>query len=98
MITSQGEALEFEGVRAPLHLRPIGLRPIASAKARFPVVEPFDREPTYLRCRREDMFCPNCGVPDEVLSGFCRHCGQGLTAVRLAFDGKLEESLQQLKS
>lgn len=43
------------------------------------------------------MFCPQCGASNERDQKFCRQCGQALTAVRLATEGRVDEALEKLK-
>ena len=43
------------------------------------------------------MFCPQCGASNEREQKFCRQCGQALTAVRLATEGRVDEALEKLK-
>ena len=39
------------------------------------------------------MFCPRCGAQNETQAGYCRQCGQALTTVRRALDGRTEEAI-----
>ncbi|HEX5734871.1 MAG TPA: zinc-ribbon domain-containing protein [Blastocatellia bacterium] len=43
------------------------------------------------------MFCPQCGASNERDQKFCRQCGQALTAVRLATEGRVDEALEKLR-
>lgn len=43
------------------------------------------------------MFCPRCGASNDSEQKFCRQCGQALTAVRLATEGRVDEALEKLK-
>ncbi|HJQ70650.1 MAG TPA: zinc ribbon domain-containing protein [Blastocatellia bacterium] len=43
------------------------------------------------------MFCPQCGANNDRDQKFCRQCGQALTAVRLAIDGRVDEALEKLR-
>lgn len=40
------------------------------------------------------MFCPQCGADNDVDKRYCRNCGQGLSAVRLALDGRVEAAIK----
>src|SRR5262249_3691890 len=42
------------------------------------------------------MFCPRCGTENELDQGYCRHCGQSLSDVRLALEGRATQSLDSL--
>ena len=44
------------------------------------------------------MFCPRCGTQNESKKGYCRQCGQALSAVQLAVEGSADQSLEKLKS
>jgi hypothetical protein len=44
------------------------------------------------------MYCPRCGVQDDLNQGYCRRCGQALAVVQLAIDGQADESLERLKA
>lgn len=43
------------------------------------------------------MFCPQCGASNDRDQKFCRQCGQALTAVRLAIEGRVDEALEKLR-
>ena len=43
------------------------------------------------------MFCPQCGANNNPDQKFCRQCGQALTAVRLAIEGRVDEALEKLR-
>lgn len=43
------------------------------------------------------MFCPGCGTQNELKQGYCRQCGQALSALRLSLEGTAERSLEKLK-
>ena len=40
------------------------------------------------------MFCPQCGSENDVDKRYCRSCGQELSAVRLALDGRVEAAIK----
>lgn len=42
------------------------------------------------------MFCPRCGTQNKDEQKFCRGCGQPLSAMQMAMEGRLEETLQTL--
>ncbi len=42
------------------------------------------------------MFCPKCGTQNKDEQKFCRGCGQSLSAMQLALEGRLEETVQTL--
>ena len=44
------------------------------------------------------MFCPQCGIRNELNQSYCRQCGQSLSDVRLALKGSAGESLEKLKA
>lgn len=44
------------------------------------------------------MFCPTCATQNEWDQGYCRRCGQTLTAVRLGLEGRADKSFEKLKS
>ena len=44
------------------------------------------------------MFCPSCGAQNEPSQWYCRQCGQGLSAVQLAVEGKADQSLKRLQA
>jgi len=37
------------------------------------------------------MFCPKCGAQNKAEQKFCRSCGQALSPVRMALEGKIDE-------
>jgi hypothetical protein len=43
------------------------------------------------------MFCPRCGSSNNPDQKFCRQCGNALTAVRLAMEGRVDEAIDGLK-
>ena len=43
------------------------------------------------------MFCPSCGIQNEVTHGYCRQCGQALSAVGIALKGSSNQSLEKLR-
>jgi hypothetical protein len=42
------------------------------------------------------MFCPKCGAQNKDEQKFCRGCGQSLSALQMAMEGRLEETGQIL--
>lgn len=44
------------------------------------------------------MFCPRCGIENDLEQGYCRQCGQALSDVQLALQGAPSESLNKLRS
>lgn len=38
------------------------------------------------------MYCPQCGTQNEPGQSYCRQCGQPLTSVRLALEGRVDEA------
>jgi len=44
------------------------------------------------------MFCPKCSAQNELNQGYCRQCGQSLSGVRLALDGRPVESLAAMRA
>lgn len=40
------------------------------------------------------MFCPQCGSENNLEKNYCRQCGQPLTAVQLAMDGRVDEAIK----
>jgi len=44
------------------------------------------------------MFCPRCGTQDDLKPGYCRQCGQPLSAVLLALEGNADQSLEKLRA
>jgi uncharacterized membrane protein YvbJ len=43
------------------------------------------------------MFCPQCGSENDADKKFCRSCGQLLSSVRLALDGRLDAAIKMSK-
>ena len=37
------------------------------------------------------MFCPKCGAQNRIEQKFCRSCGQSLSTVRMALEGRIDE-------
>jgi hypothetical protein len=44
------------------------------------------------------MFCPKCAAENDPEQAYCRQCGQRLSGVRLALEGRADQSLEKLKS
>ena len=44
------------------------------------------------------MFCPRCGTENDSELSYCRTCGQALSAVRLALDGRVDQAIATLKN
>jgi len=42
------------------------------------------------------MFCPKCGVQNKDEQKFCRGCGQSLSSVRVALEGRVDEAVPTL--
>src|SRR5262245_41425543 len=40
------------------------------------------------------MFCPECATENDADKRFCRNCGQELSAVRLALDGRVQAAIK----
>ena len=40
------------------------------------------------------MFCPQCATENDKDKSYCRRCGQSLTAVRLALEGRVDEAIK----
>ena len=40
------------------------------------------------------MFCPQCGSENDADKKFCRSCGQPLSSVRLALDGRVDAAIK----
>lgn len=43
------------------------------------------------------MYCPRCNTQNEPEQAYCRHCGLSLSGVRLAIEGRAEETLSGYK-
>lgn len=43
------------------------------------------------------MYCPQCGTHNEPKQSFCRQCGQRLTSVQLALDGRVDEATAKFR-
>ena len=43
------------------------------------------------------MFCPECGIENDVDKSYCRRCGKALAAVRLALDGRIDQAIKLVK-
>ncbi len=43
------------------------------------------------------MFCPKCGAQNKIEQKFCRNCGQSLSAVRMALEGRIDEAIATLE-
>lgn len=44
------------------------------------------------------MFCPNCGVENLAHQAYCSRCGQSLSSLQLALDGRLDDIAARLKA
>ena len=44
------------------------------------------------------MFCPRCGTENDSELSYCRTCGQGLSSVRLALEGHVDQAITTLKT
>ncbi|HET6978997.1 MAG TPA: zinc ribbon domain-containing protein [Pyrinomonadaceae bacterium] len=44
------------------------------------------------------MFCPRCGTENDSERSYCRSCGQALSSVRLALEGRVDEAITTLKN
>lgn len=44
------------------------------------------------------MFCPRCGTQNELQQAYCRYCGQALSVVQLALEGRADQSLEKLNA
>ena len=42
------------------------------------------------------MFCPNCAIENQTEQKYCRRCGQPLTGVHLALEGRVDEAIKAL--
>jgi len=43
------------------------------------------------------MFCPSCATENQTEQKYCRHCGQQLTSLQLALEGRVDEAVKTLK-
>ena len=43
------------------------------------------------------MFCPRCGTENNLEKRYCRHCGQPLSSVRLALEGRVDLAITTLQ-
>jgi len=43
------------------------------------------------------MFCPRCATENQPEQKYCRRCGQPLTGVQLALEGRVDEAIKTLK-
>jgi hypothetical protein len=43
------------------------------------------------------MYCPKCGIENNLDQKYCRGCGQSLTSVRLALEGRVDEAINVLR-
>ena len=44
------------------------------------------------------MFCPRCGTENDSELSYCRSCGQALSAVRLALEGRVDQAITTLRN
>ena len=44
------------------------------------------------------MFCPQCGVQNELNQGYCRQCGQPLRSIQLALEKRVDEVAAKFKN
>lgn len=44
------------------------------------------------------MFCPRCGTENDLEKSYCRSCGQALSSVRLALEGRVDQAITTLKN
>ena len=44
------------------------------------------------------MFCPRCGTDNNPELRYCRNCGQALSSVLLALDGRVDQAITTLRS
>jgi hypothetical protein len=44
------------------------------------------------------MFCPRCGTENDSELSYCRTCGQGLSSVRLALEGHVDQAITTLRT
>ena len=42
------------------------------------------------------MFCPSCATENQPEQKYCRRCGQPLTGVHLALEGRVDEAIKAL--
>jgi len=47
--------------------------------------------------KRKGMFCPKCSAQNKLEQKFCRNCGQSLSAVRMALEGRIDEAVETLE-
>jgi hypothetical protein len=43
------------------------------------------------------MFCPRCGTENDSELSYCRTCGQTLSSVRLALEGRVDQAITTLR-
>src|SRR5437016_6591544 len=43
------------------------------------------------------MFCPSCATENQTKQKYCRRCGQPLTGVQLALEGRIDEAIKTLR-
>ena|SRR5438128_324129 len=43
------------------------------------------------------MFCPRCATENQPEQKYCRRCGQPLTGVQLALEGRVDEAVKTLR-
>jgi hypothetical protein len=44
------------------------------------------------------MFCPRCGTENDSELSYCRSCGQALSPVRLAIEGRVDQAIKALRN
>ena len=44
------------------------------------------------------MFCPRCGTDNNSELKYCRNCGQALSSVRLALEGRVDQAITTLRA
>ena len=44
------------------------------------------------------MFCPRCGTENDSELSYCRSCGQALSSVRLAVEGRVDQAITALRN